>query len=194
MVLDFEIGMGYVRCMTTSYTLPELTNELLGDLLDPAMGPIDICAKYALSIPQLRALVRTEEYKELRDAVVEIAEARFSLQLPRARQTALDQLTRITAVNPITPQHAETVRKAVGMILRWKPAPLPARDEPARHDEASSIPATSSSPHTDRRSDPLPDDAGHGPARIDHEPQRRVKPHRTPSADHVPRAESVSSS
>lgn len=143
--------------MTTHIPIPELTNELLGDLLDPAVGPIDICVKYSLTILQVQALVRTEEFRTLRDAVVEIAEARFSLQLPRARQTALDQLTRITSYNASTPQHAETIRKAVGMILRWKPVPVPARDEPAEqsHAEAAAEPARSANADT-ARSAPVP--------------------------------------
>lgn len=141
--------MGYVWYMSTHIPLPELTNELLGDLLDPSVGPIDICVKYTLTILQVQALVRTEEFRTLRDAVVEIAEARFSLQLPRARQTALDQLTRITSYNASTPQHAETIRKAVGMILRWKPAPAPARDEPVEQNRAETAARTQPARTTD---------------------------------------------
>jgi hypothetical protein len=161
--------------MSTHIPIPELTNELLGDLLDPAVGPIDICVKYTLTILQVQAIVRTEEFRTLRDAVVEIAEARFSLQLPRARQTALDQLTRITSYNASTPQHAETIRKAVGMILRWKPAPAPARDEPAEQNQAETSPRTQPVRTTD------PDTARSAPV-----PSPRSNPRQHPAHDTAP--------
>lgn len=96
---------------------PALSNFLLEDLLNPSISALDLCNHHNLSLPQLSAIINSEQFALAKQTIEEISRARRELMQPEAQTLALARLTDLCKDKPETPQHAETVRKAASKII-----------------------------------------------------------------------------
>lgn len=92
----------------------QLTPDIIHDLIIEPLPTLDICLKHQLSIDQLHALVTSEQFKQIADQLTEIDHARA----PFTRARMLRVLERIADLEPQSPTHTETIRKAAAQLLR----------------------------------------------------------------------------
>jgi len=92
----------------------QLTPDIIHDLIIEPLPTLDICRKHQLSVDQLHTLVTSEEFKQLADQLTDIDQARA----PFTRARMLDILNGIAQLEPQSPTHTETIRKAAAQLLR----------------------------------------------------------------------------
>lgn len=130
----------------------QLTPDIINDLIIEPLPTLDICLKHQLSVEQLHTLVTSDEFKQLADQLNEINQARA--HFTRARM--LEILNRIANLEPQSPTHTETIRKAAAQLLRLT--------QPREHDaqapeDTQSPPTETHSTHSHR------EDLNHTPGR-----------------------------
>ena len=92
----------------------QLTPDIIHDLIIEPLPTLDICRKHQLSVDQLHALVHSQEFTRLADQLAEINTARA----PFTRARMFDILNGIAELEPQSPTHTETIRKAAAQLLR----------------------------------------------------------------------------
>jgi hypothetical protein len=100
-----------------------IPHPLLTDLLDPALCLPDIARRHDLPLPEVAQILESQAFTEAAAVVVEAAAVRARLLQPLLRQRALHATCRVMGQDATSAARAESVRKAVNMILRWPDLP-----------------------------------------------------------------------
>lgn len=138
---------------------PQLTPDIIHDLIIEPLPTLDICLKHQLSVDQLHALVTSEQFKQLAEQLTDIDQARA----PFTRARMLRVLERIAQLEPQSPTHTETIRKAAAQLLRLteprehnaqtqdesEPQPQDPRSTQNNHEETAHTPGRDAAAHTD---------------------------------------------
>tara|TARA_E500000318_G_scaffold12972_3_gene11968 strand:+ start:35810 stop:36367 length:558 start_codon:yes stop_codon:yes gene_type:complete len=114
----------------------QLTPDIIHDLIIEPLPTLDICRKHQLSVDQLHALVTSDQFKQLADQLTDIDQARA----PFTRARMLDILNGIAQLEPQSPTHTETIRKAAAQLLRLT--------EPREHNAQAAAESENPPPET----------------------------------------------
>ncbi|MEX0876265.1 MAG: hypothetical protein WD114_02295 [Phycisphaerales bacterium] len=125
-----------------------LTPDLFHDLLTETISTLDICVKHELSLEELAKIVEGPEFKQAVTHLESIAAARARAKAPLLRESALRTLESIAVQEPTSPTHAETIRKAAGLLYRSAPTPEPVIE--------ASNPTTNPNPNPKPTTDSIP--------------------------------------
>lgn len=120
-----------------------IPHPLLTDLLDPALSLPEIARRHDLPLPEVAQILESQTFTEAAAVVVEAAAVRARLLQPLMRQRALHATCRVMGQDTTSAARAESVRKAVNMILRWPD--LPAGPAAGRAPETAGASASSGS-------------------------------------------------
>jgi hypothetical protein len=95
----------------------------LTELINPALSLPDIARRHDLPLPEVARILESQAFAEAAAVVVEAAAVRARLLQPLMRQRALHATCRVMGQDTTSAARAESVRKAVNMILRWPDLP-----------------------------------------------------------------------
>ena len=105
-------------CETTDRSINQLTNDLLEDLQNPTLGPLELCQLHNLTLPELAAILESESYLHAVECIERITIARDKLLEPQSKSLAKARLTDLLKTYPETEAQQETQRKAATTLLR----------------------------------------------------------------------------
>jgi len=104
-------------CETTDRSINQLTGELLEDLQNPTLGPLELCQLHNLTLPELAAILESESYQQAVECIARISTARDKLLEPQSKSLAKARLTDLLKTYPETDAQRETQRKAATALL-----------------------------------------------------------------------------
>ncbi len=96
-----------------------IPHPLLTDLLDPALSLPDIARRHDLPLPEVAQILESQAFAEAAAVVVAAAALRADLLRPLTHARAFHATCRVMDQDITSAARAESVRKAVHMILRW---------------------------------------------------------------------------
>ena len=114
--------------MTHPKTNQTIPHPLLTDLLDQALTLPEVARRHDRALDELAAILESPRFAAAAAAFAEAVARRAEALRPVVRAGALAAVCRVMNQEITSAARAESVRKAVGMVLRWKDA------EPEDHD------------------------------------------------------------
>jgi len=111
-------GEGSSSSLPEDRSIHQLTNDLLEDLQNPTLGPLELCQLHNLTLPELAAILESESYQHAVECIERITTARDKLLEPQSKSLAKARLTDLLKTYPETEAQQETQRKAATTLLR----------------------------------------------------------------------------
>lgn len=96
-----------------------IPHPLLTDLLDPALSLPEVARRHDLPLPEVAQILESKAFAEAAAVVVAAAALRADLLRPLTHARAFHATCRVMDQDITSAARAESVRKAVHMILRW---------------------------------------------------------------------------
>jgi hypothetical protein len=142
---------------TTTHPQPSvLTPRLLADLLDPGLTLNEVADRHQIPPLDLPALVASDTFRAHAVALAEAESIRETALAPLRRSRALHILTTITAQEPTSATHAESVRRAANTLLKETHRDGHAHDESANRGVPNPRPSSVTPPMQSRDPAPFP--------------------------------------
>lgn len=105
--------------MTPPKTNQTIPHPLLTDLLDPALSLPEVARRHDRPLPEVAQILESQAFAEAAAVVVAAAALRADLLRPLTHARAFHATCRVMDQDITSAARAESVRKAVHMILRW---------------------------------------------------------------------------
>ncbi|MCC5822079.1 MAG: hypothetical protein LAT64_14515 [Phycisphaerales bacterium] len=114
--------------MTQSKPNQSIPHPLLTDLLDHALALPEVARRHDMPLPEIARILESPAFAEAAAAFARAVEIRAGALRPLANARALAAACRVMNQEITSAARAESVRKAVGMVLRWQDGASPEPD------------------------------------------------------------------